>query len=670
MAVPHLNKTIRHKEYQPKFLELEESVPLPPVDSFKLDHILNKTLYTETHDVVNQLTNVFSNYQDDLRLELKLKLLIEQKIQYKNIQLGKLINRLNNHVLQKKKKVKKLVEEDGVNVLDSEVGQLVEAASTTASLLRNLTDRVGKLSSLNEVSYEKYPNLFRVVHKKEWENKKTETAQGGDRRLGSGTASRYSPSGNLDSVITASGNPDAARPASAKPDSRSASAKSSVITRSAVNGSVLTTMASAVSAAPKSATTINDTMQTKSADTPDLQSSELNSAESNETYEFNPILSTPIKGASNVPGYLSDELMTSDQFELFMSASISKYRQIQSTKYDDTDPFNPIDSSPIGNSSFATIENNAFTPMGDGFSTSSIKLPEFKNNPINLLYSSLLSNPNYVDSTPIQKPTLPFPSLLSVKSSPTTMLDHQISHFKKLRINGSPITSESFLKHPQAACACADGVHSPAHKALEDTLLHSDLKLGSDDDTWNSSGLNTDIEEEPNGSSDSSDSDSLNSTDNNINVTNEYYSSFNQKLKQKKKKRMSQHEARFQAELSPTPKHKPSHHTLKPKGSILKTQLGKARAQPTTLTAIVQSTSDDSHSNERTGISALNQAYESSSNYQISNFTVQGSILSTKQEEDEGSDYEDQMHEWSGSLSPTPEDTVKSIFMLKSLIRQ
>ncbi|KAL7663402.1 hypothetical protein ABC855_g4133 [[Candida] zeylanoides] len=126
---------------------------------------------------------------------------------------------------------------------------------------------------------------------------------------------------------------------------------------------------------------------------------------------------------------------------------------------------------------------------------------------------------------------------LAVKSSATTESTPQLTHFKKLRINGAPLAARP--------CECAVAPDPVAVAAAP--VTHDDA----------SSGLTSDA-------SSSDDSDATPS------LADVYYGSL-RRLERLRERRTCDDDAEWERpEQSPTPKHKPSHHTLKPKKSILK----------------------------------------------------------------------------------------------------
>ncbi|CAH2351968.1 hypothetical protein CLIB1423_05S02498 [[Candida] railenensis] len=263
--------------------------------------------------------------------------------------------------------------------------------------------------------------------------------------------------------------------------------------------------------------------------------------------------------------------MDENAFEEFMSSSISKYRDQQSKKERQQFEFPDI-------------------IVPDDLSYEAPKTPKTPQTP------KTLGERKSAYNTPINS------MKLTAKSPATTSSTLQSSHFKKLRINGSPITSKTYSKMKTIpTCDCSDthehesvpagavsldengneeiGASEYKEPTLQQSLSElSTLILHSDDEYTNSSGLTTD--ESDVFSTDSSDSDA----ENGHSIADMYYQSLKSNLRKKKRKSRrdlfknsisersdtnGENSRAFKAE-SPTPKHKPSHHTLKPKKSILK----------------------------------------------------------------------------------------------------
>lgn len=268
--------------------------------------------------------------------------------------------------------------------------------------------------------------------------------------------------------------------------------------------------------------------------------------------------------------------MDAFEFEQFMSSSIMKFRKLQSAKqqiqhFDIPDIILPDDMEKPQKP--PAIQ--AVVPAG-ALSTGS---PKF-NSPLSLRLTS--------------------------KSTATTLLTPQSTHFKKLRINGSPITTSTYQKMKVIPpCDCSESNHDHNDTAplalpmpsLRDSIQElNNLILNSEEDlhTNSSGGFTTDSDILSSGSSSSSDDDNdgmvdVLSADSLRPVTTMadlYYKSLKSNLESKRRRKKKELKKRakiknnrlsaassnenFKAESSPTPKHKPSHYTLKPKKSILK----------------------------------------------------------------------------------------------------
>ena len=76
------------RKYKPNF---PKDMPrLPSIEEFKLDRIICDDLKEESQEVVDSMIKVATSYQNDLKSEIRRKLSIEQKIQFKNIEIAKI----------------------------------------------------------------------------------------------------------------------------------------------------------------------------------------------------------------------------------------------------------------------------------------------------------------------------------------------------------------------------------------------------------------------------------------------------------------------------------------------------------------------------------------------------------------------------------------------------
>ncbi|ODV82352.1 uncharacterized protein CANTADRAFT_141285 [Suhomyces tanzawaensis NRRL Y-17324] len=592
------------KDYRPVFAK---GPSIPPIESFTLDRILNHTLKEEANQVIEQLLNVTSNYQDDLRVEIRKSLAMEQKIQYKNIQIAKLISSLNHQITRRRKKVLKVThksKEEGDNIIEDEVNDLLTATVETSSMIQQLAARMSLLEQRFGGSMDNYPNVTRILHKKESANGTKHK-----RPDPQSEATNHNENDTNDHNNSHETSIDYERPGIQ---------------------AVIPSQTSPYGAAPV-AIDLHGTSDQISNCLENDPASQNTSTGHNDSHSPSPPVEAPLPIQENSSSVLLEaaialepELKPED-FESFLSSSIYKYRQLQSNKYDAYDPFKVRDQ---------TIPQK----------------PKPTHNPLSLLYSSLINSPTYKDSA---VPSHPFPTTISIKSPATIKLTLQTSHFKKLRINGSPITSDTFRKLQEQkekesqesqgennkqdnAQKKLEDLHDDTASSNGDLMLLDNLRLSSDDDTWGSSGLNTETEddmsevvEDPIASSDSSDSDSLKSGDDHISRTNKYYTSLQAQLKKKKVKGKKRKQREFETEASPTPKHQPSHHKLKPKRSILKAPRGVNPApKQVQITTVISP--ETQYENERSGLAALNNAYDSGNLYEISHLTVTGTIVSPR----------------------------------------
>lgn len=204
-------------------------------------------------------------------------------------------------------------------------------------------------------------------------------------------------------------------------------------------------------------------------------------------------------------------------FELFVDASIAKYRQQREGRY----------------RSFAMD-----TPK----------------NPLRLLYSSeVLAHSDMLKGVPVEESDLKSP-FVTAKSHATVLETPLLLLHKKLRINALPTKSKT-----------------DKSVVLEDVAAGAEQQ---DDELWSSSGIYTETDEvELNDSLwDSSDVDLDSSAEGASTAdTNKYYMLLQQEISTKRNRhRRRTRMKRFRSEASPNPKHQPLHRTLQPKQLILK----------------------------------------------------------------------------------------------------
>ncbi|KAI5950581.1 hypothetical protein CANMA_005241 [Candida margitis] len=623
-------KKQRYKQYQPRFLHNSSngSIPLPSAECFQLDYILNNVLHNESEQVISDLLNVSTNYQNDLRQEIKHKLSTEQKIQFKNINICRETNHINSIIHQRRKKLKKAIASsnfgnvnDGSTHDEGEVNRLLKKSIETSDRLKDTISKLQKIEekhrpgreSLVSIKREKYPHLYSLLRKES------------DSREHIGPVTNESAN-----TISVESDPD--------------TKNEHVLDKESHNGEV-------------------HGSQLEVPESPFL------GKEESVTKPHSP------KKDSKKPAFQEEDVMDPSEFELFMSTSIGKYRQQQSK-------------------SLKTIKAEE--------QTLDSSLTSFKSggNPLNLLYSQLISNPKYLDQHQREQNAsrYPFSSILSMKSAATIKSTQQSSHFKKLRINGSPLTSEHFRREREKLQRSEQSDEVLTAKMLEDlTLDCDDEATDENEDIWNSSGMNTEDEENfetennrtdpyvrPNFGGDISDevssissseldsSDSDSSTDMiNLQLASNYYTDLKKDLKQKRrahraKKSTKRRRAILQVkEMSPTPKHQPSHHILKPKSSILKTRTTSPLRQRSTLQNENLHNANEVYDQEISALSEVNNAYGSKTDNYISAFNANGTIIlkHERHKADGGHEQVDDEFISDGEGSP------RSISILKSFVQ-
>lgn len=640
------------RKYKPNFPK--DMPKLPSIEEFKLDRIICDDLKEESQEVVDSMIKVASSYQNDLKSEIRRKLSIEQKIQFKNIEIAKIAHSLKKNITLRNKKLRRAISNNGGNAnsvhnnstsllllgtestIDDEIEMLLELSAKASGKIRGLTQRLSKID-------------HRVNKMKS------------DEILGQSNSRRKQEYPYIHKMLVGK---------ERKSDIKIASTDNKV---------------------PGEALAEREPMRFPAK--PDVRSKEQPS----------------IQDAKNEPNthatlIVEDEEMNAEQFELFMSSSINKYRDLQLNKYSDLDIF----MNPTHDKNYELINNGFFNENNRTTIDPSVSLSTFKpGNPLSLLYSSIIKDPKSNDQRLAVRPSLGNMTM-NVKSPATVKPTLQTSHFKKLRINGSPITSETFLKMKERpTCECnnhEDDDHlshfsdksedSIAKRALTDSLVALENFHMSSDDT---SGLNTepednDLESEPAITSESSDFDSLSSesSDNKTNMyAEQYYSLLKADLKKKKKKKLHLertqqiHKRRMyqRKSMSPTPKHKPSHHSLKPKRSILKlppTMKVRSNSHVPSFAkirktdAVKSNTKNDHYVLNTPEIKNINiDARPTVGSNSINDFTVTGTMLLARPNSGESSSNDNDENEvilWNG-LPQEPHDDNADVMSLKSISR-
>lgn len=226
-------------------------------------------------------------------------------------------------------------------------------------------------------------------------------------------------------------------------------------------------------------------------------------------------------------------------FEQFMSETLFNYRKQQQKRYSNVDVF-------VQNTLDKTESQNLYD--GPHFDNSLSSTYHKSENPLSLLAS-----------------------LSATKSPASVSQDLQISHFKKLRINGNPINSESVKKDCECNNNDSEAINSnntTEATPVDQTSQYTTDLIGSPADSYSSVDpiiISSSEESETESENEHNEESDLTTT------TNQYYSLLHDDYRNRKKKRKRRNKVQdYVRNDSPNPKHEPLHHKLKPKGSILK----------------------------------------------------------------------------------------------------
>ncbi|SGZ58299.1 CIC11C00000005056 [Sungouiella intermedia] len=592
MTIPAQGSNARKSSsaYAPKF---KNPVPLPPIDDFRLSNILAKSLADHSEAVAQSLLNVTTKFQTDLRTEIRRALTIEQKIQYKNIQVAKLAHSIQKELELRSKRfdrVSRTSDDKNRRIssssgLSSDVDRVLELSLKVSASMQSLGVRLARIDRGNGGSGfpnpHKYPKLAKLLEKLDPESVVESHMDDCDVY----SASLEEPL-IIEDYVNGSdynnGLEDASTPGYveireiehvnggvqmniSRPLEEEASLSQNGLVPSKILGSgsprseSLNTKASDSktsnsNSASKSLTYKSKKSNSSRSKSPKSSSSRSKSplAESSKS-DVDPVDTTQIgivhaKGISapDLPLQPEEETeeLDAEAFELLIDTNVEKYRQLRDKQYENLDIF-------------GSLSTKYRSPA----------------NPLRLLFSStILENSDMLltlanDAEGLHSPFAPAKAIPTVSETPLMSLH------KKLRINALPMKYSSLVLSKQCECASSD---SPARKALEATLLKQrQRELNDDDELWSSSGLHTETEENETDQllwSNSSDPDSSSdSEDDATSNTNQYYLSLKKDLRSKQRRRAKKRaNVGFRNENSPTPKHQPSHRTLRPKQSILK----------------------------------------------------------------------------------------------------
>lgn len=471
------------------------------------------------------LLNVAERHQNDLKLEIRRLLTVEQKIQYLNIDVAKRAHLLRRKVGGQKRRLERALElpnngKEGTLYL--EISQVMSLVSETSARTQALAQKVLEYERSNHGPISgpdprKYPRLAKLFG--------TDTDSLDVNSTGSIVVEGYIDDEDDGSESVELNGEDEMRALL----SREAQNEESTCSRN------------------------NDNELPSSRESPSEANADKADKADNSEEHREP---TP-------------EEMSPEMFEQLIDLNISKYRLKRRSKYK---------------------ELNLFPPE---LSSKPSCARKSKSNPLRLLYSSLaLANSDMLKSNVVDVETLKSPFVNS-KSVATVLPTPQTSLHKKLRIRVQPLR----YNKQNEDCACSEAAEeetgqneadsSPAREALTRTLYHflgadvdeeADREL--DDELWSSSGIHSESEDDSDSSSNSSSNDDEvidPLQEDELDPTSEAYQSIRKdllRLRRKKGKKMNEQVLR---EFSPTPKHQPSHRTLKPKGSILKMSASSSR---------------------------------------------------------------------------------------------
>lgn len=558
MTIPShpTNPRKRSTAYAPKF---KNPVPLPTIDDFRLSSILSKTLHDQSEAVAQSLLNVTAKFQTDLRTEIRLALTIEQKIQYKNIQVAKLAHAIQKELELRRKRFERVNRGDSnslrnssASALSSDVDRVLDLSVKTSASIQSLGVRLAGVDRNNGGSGvpdpQKYPKLARLLEKLDPESVVESHMDEFDvysASLEEPQIMEYYVSEN-----DVNGLDDFPRHADAR-EPEHLETELDVSIPLECSARALVDLDS-----PKVDRTLgHEVLKSNSSNSWKNESIEIpkeaeitHAAQEVEAMpqeaEVSHIREAKSSSLRELPLQEDSEELDADAFELLIDTNVEKYRTMKKKQYENLDIF-------------GTEHKKYRSPA----------------NPLKLLYSStIMGNSDMLlkladDTGGFHSPFAPTKSIPTVSETPLT------SHHKKLRINALPMKFSSPLTSSQCDCLSGD---SPAKKALAATLLKQKLRESNDEDElWSSSGLYTETEENDSDQllwSNSSDPDSSSTSEGDATShTNNYYLSLKRNLNSKRKRRAKKRAATvFRSESSPSPKHQPSHRILKPKQSILK----------------------------------------------------------------------------------------------------
>lgn len=518
-SAPHASK------YRPRF----KNPPLPAVNEFRLDHILANPLRQESGAVVQSLLNVNSNYQKDLRLEIRRALTIEQKIQFLNIRVAKLAHKIEKRLEQRTRRIGRAAsaKKTGQDLL-AEVDRLLDLATDVSQLFFRLVQRAQEQKAFPDPK--KYPRLAKLMQGKNG-NGLTE-GESFVQRNGNGKNGKKEDKTKEDKTKV-----DKTKVDKTKVDMKEDQMKVDKLDKV---DKVDKTKVDKVDIQNE-----NDSPSNSERASPILEYSPSHSPQN--TSAFRPIISTsdthdehgslpkPVSNGS----FKGAEPASADFHTALVSNGNSESSNAKSQATFDETPHTPEEMDPAA---FELLLEDNIAKYRDKQAAkySPTKAPDHAgSSPLRLLYSySLLAQSDMLKPLLGVPPSGPFTAV--TKACATVVETPQTSLHKKLRI-----TSEPSLQQLREVIAFSESEES----AVDDT------------DLWTSSGIYTESDE-------SGDSSSEQDSSSDCDETSRYYMSFQKKTRPKKRRPYKR--------MSPTPKHHPLHRTLQPKKSILKMEKPKA----------------------------------------------------------------------------------------------
>lgn len=480
------------KKYAPIFPK--ELPSLPSKEEFELTTVLDN-LKEQTKDLLAALLAVSKNYEKDLNNEFKHKLETEKKIQLKNKRMER---NLKNMVKEAQNEAKKLN-----RVLDSRVPKRNSSFGTFDMSSDKGADE--ELSSILQMSTKANNNIAKLC----------ESLHDIDRKVFGPMSSGIAKYPLIASMLSGSSERESDSKIEHPADYDTSSAFLSARDRS----SLFMNEANHTELPQETIRGVDNVLANHQQTAPETK-------DSNSTFK-------------------NEEDMTEEQFEYFISTSIEKYREKQEQKYagnavfDDEHFFSPASIAPTED--FRLVPGKLSNPYG--IQTS----PSIFFDPVSLLKSSIWDETVKKEQND-QELNAPMKSPATVKQS------LQTSHFKKLRINGLPMTSSKRVETEQANESheqASSVVPNFSERARKDSLSSSFPQF--------TASLSEVFED-------------IHSLDSESNAS--FYLGV-ENFGELSPRTVARRESRgvlpgYREVVSPTPKYQPSHHSLKPKRSILK----------------------------------------------------------------------------------------------------